>query len=279
MIDINKIKDTASEEKVSVSLVFKEYLHYFVLDYLFKKGMFSDLVFQGGTALRLVYNGLRYSEDLDFVLKGKDGGFFKKISGEIKLLPSYLEKTFSFVKKSELTVQKDTPTFKRYCLVLQTDFLPAKDKTNIEIVSIPSYKNKQVILRRTDIPVAPAISVEAPEEIFSDKIVAFGAREYLKGRDIWDIHFMSDTMKVVLTDEIINMADKKIFDYNLNRETFIGDFNKKLVVLEKRGVDILRGEMERFLPLAYRQAFKNSWPDICNDTALILKKAITGLNK
>ena len=95
MIDISKIKDTASEEKVSASLVFKEYLHYFALDYLFKKGMFSDLVFQGGTALRLVYNGLRYSEDLDFVLKGKDGGFFKKISGEIKLLPSYLEKTFS----------------------------------------------------------------------------------------------------------------------------------------------------------------------------------------
>jgi len=279
MIDINRIKDAASEEQVSTSLVLKEYLHYFVLDYLFKKGMFSGLVFQGGTALRLAYNGLRYSEDLDFVLKGKNAGFFKKISVEFKLLPSYLEKTFSFVEKAELAAQKETPTFKRYCLVLQTDFLPAKDKTNIEIANVPSYKNKQMILRRADIPVAPAISVEAPEEIFSDKIIAFGAREYLKGRDIWDIHFMSDTMKVALTDEIINMAGKKISDYSLKRETFIEDFNKQLAVLDKRGTDILRGEMERFLPLAYRQAFKNSWPDICNDTALILKKAITGLSK
>jgi len=82
-----------------------------------------------------------------------------------------------------------------------------------------------------------------------------------------------------LTDEIINMAGKKISDYSLKRETFIEDFNKQLAVLDKRGTDILRGEMERFLPLAYRQAFKNSWPDICNDTALILKKAITGLSK
>jgi len=101
-------------------------------------------------------------------------------------LPPYLEKTFSFVDKAELAVQKDAPSFKRYCLILQTGFLPAKDKTNIEIANVPSYKNKQVILR---------------------------------------------------------------------------------------------GEMDRFLPLAYRQAFKNSCPDICNDAALILKKAITGLNR
>jgi predicted nucleotidyltransferase component of viral defense system len=279
MIDVGKIKDKASEEKVAVSLVFKEYVHYFVLDYIFKKGMFSNLVFQGGTALRLVYNGLRYSEDLDFIAKDKDRGLFKNIHGNIKLLPSYLGKTFSFVEKSELIVQKDTPLFKRYCLALQTNFLPAKDKTNIEIVSAPSYKNKQVILRRSDIPVSPAISVEAPEEIFSDKIIAFGARQYLKGRDIWDINFMSDTMKIVLTREIIDMVGKKILDYNLNRKAFIMDFNQKIVILEKRGGDILRGEMERFLPLAYRQAFKNSWQDICNAAAIILKETIIGLNK
>jgi predicted nucleotidyltransferase component of viral defense system len=279
MINVGRIKETASEEKVSANLVFKEYVHYFVLDYFFKKGMFLNLVFQGGTALRLVYNGLRYSEDLDFVIKDKKKELFKKIHSDIKLLPLYLEKAFSFVGKSELIIQKDTPSFKRYCLILQTDFLPAKDKTNIEIVSAPSYKNKQVILRSSNIPVSPAISVEAPEEIFSDKIIAFGARQYLKGRDIWDINFMSGTMKVALTGEIIDMVKKKIVDYNLNKEAFKRDFNQKLTVLEKRGRDILRGEMERFLPLAYRQAFKNSWQDICNDTAVILKETILGLGK
>ncbi|MBU1122170.1 MAG: nucleotidyl transferase AbiEii/AbiGii toxin family protein [Candidatus Omnitrophica bacterium] len=279
MIDINKIKDKAAEERVSISLVFKEHVHFFVLDYLFKKGMFSYLVFQGGTALRLVYNGLRYSEDLNFVLNKKNSGFFKKISGEIKLLPSYLEKSFSFVRKSELKVQKDTSSFKRYCLILQTDFLPAKDKTNIEIVSIPSYKNKQVILQRSEIPVAPVISVETPQEIFSDKIIAFGARQYLKGRDIWDIHFMSNTMKIVLTSEVIDMVDKKLSDYNLSRANFITDFNKKLIVLKKQGGNILRQEMERFLPLDYRQAFKKNWLDICNDVVSILEKTIMSLRK
>jgi len=272
MVDINKIKDKASEEGVSTGLVFKEHVHFFVLDYLFKKGMFSHLVFQGGTALRLVYNGLRYSEDLDFVLNKKNSGFFKKIPDEIKLLPSYLEKSFSFVKESELKVQKDTSSFKRYCLILQTDFLPAKDKTNIKIVSVPSYKNTQVILQRSEIPVAPVISVETPQEIFSDKIIAFGAREYLKGRDIWDIHFMSNTMKIILTGEVVDMVDKKLSDYNLSRGKFFADFNKKLTVLKKQGKDILRQEMKRFLPLAYRHAFKKNWQDICNDVVLILKK-------
>ena len=279
MLNINKIKDKASEEGVSTSLVFKEHVHFFVLDYLFKKGIFSHLVFQGGTALRLVYNGLRYSEDLDFVLNKKNSGFFKKIPGEIKLLPSYLEKSFPFVKKSELKVQKDTSFFKRYCITLQTDFLPAKDKTNIEIVSIPSYKNKQVILQRLEIPVAPVISVELPQEIFSDKIIAFGARQYLKGRDIWDIHFMSNTMKIVLTSEVIDMVDKKLSDYNLSRENFIADFDKKLIVLKKQGKDILCQEMKRFLPMAYRQALKKSWQDICNDVVLILEKTIMSLRK
>jgi len=279
MIDINKIKDKAFEEKVSVSLIFKEYVHFFVLDYLFKKGIFSHLVFQGGTALRLAYNGLRYSEDLDFVLNKENSEFFKKIPGEIKLLPSYLEKSFSFIKKSEFKVQKDTALFKRYCLILQADFLPAKDKTNIEIANVISYENKQIILQRSEVPVAPVISVETPQEIFSDKIVAFGARQYLKGRDVWDIYFMLNTVKVVLTSEIIDMVNKKLSDYSLNREKFIAEFDKKLIVLKKQGEDILYQEMKRFLPLVYRQAFKKNWLDICCNVALILEKAITGLKK
>jgi len=259
--------------------VFKEHVHFFVLDYLFKKGMFSYLVFQGGTALRLAYNGLRYSEDLDFVLNKKNSGFFKRISGDIRLLPSYLDKSFSFVKKAELKVQKETALFKRYCLVSQTDFLPVKDKTNIEIANIPSYKHKQIILQRSDISVAPVISVEVPQEIFSDKIIAFGARQYLKGRDIWDIHFMANTMKIDLTSEVIDMVAKKLSDYNLSRENFIVDFDKKLIILEKQGNNILRQEMERFLSLPYRQAFKQNWLNICNDVLLILKKTIMSLRK
>ncbi len=36
------------------------------------------------------------------------------------------------------------------------------------------------------------IAVEKESEILADKIVALGAREYLKARDVWDIKFLRD---------------------------------------------------------------------------------------
>ncbi len=45
----------------------KELLHYDILFCLGRSGMLDNLVFQGGTSLRLCYGSRRYSEDLDFV--------------------------------------------------------------------------------------------------------------------------------------------------------------------------------------------------------------------
>ncbi len=46
--------------------IVKELLHYDILLALSRSELSHDLVFQGGTALRLCYGGQRYSEDLDF---------------------------------------------------------------------------------------------------------------------------------------------------------------------------------------------------------------------
>lgn len=40
MITVETIKEKAGEQGVSISLVFKEYLHWVVLEYLFRKGLF-----------------------------------------------------------------------------------------------------------------------------------------------------------------------------------------------------------------------------------------------
>lgn len=44
----------------------KELIHYDLLYALDREGLLNDLVFQGGTSLRLCYGGNRFSEDLDF---------------------------------------------------------------------------------------------------------------------------------------------------------------------------------------------------------------------
>ena len=43
----------------------KEYLHYFVLDYIYGS-KFKSMVFYGGSALRMFFDLPRLSEDVDF---------------------------------------------------------------------------------------------------------------------------------------------------------------------------------------------------------------------
>lgn len=47
-------------------VVEKELLHYEIFQALNKEGLLKDLVFQGGTSLRMCRGSERFSEDLDF---------------------------------------------------------------------------------------------------------------------------------------------------------------------------------------------------------------------
>ncbi|MFH1772485.1 MAG: nucleotidyl transferase AbiEii/AbiGii toxin family protein [Candidatus Omnitrophota bacterium] len=265
MLTLDKIKKRAETDKVSTSLVFKEHVHLIILEYLFKKGLFSQMVFQGGTALRLVYHGVRYSEDLDFVLQNKGLPCFENMYAELQPLTSQIKKLIPFVTTAHLKVQKETPSFRRYSLALEADFLNAKDKTNIEIANIPSHKYQTIIIRHPDVSLSPAINVEIPEEILSDKLLAFCARDYIKGRDLWDIYFIMHTLNVSINKEIIDMVGNKISDYGLTKNEVLTRLNKRIEMLTSDGVRLLHEEMDRFLPSSYRETFKDRYPDICND--------------
>src|SRR3989338_4965773 len=46
--------------------ILREYLQYKILEHIFASSIASKLSFIGGTALRLIYDNQRFSEDLDF---------------------------------------------------------------------------------------------------------------------------------------------------------------------------------------------------------------------
>ena len=257
------IQREAQESGVLASLVLKEYVHGLVLDYLFKKGLFSHLVFQGGTALRLCYGGVRYSEDLDFVLSRQPPSFFQHFDRPFQHLPSYVEKLFPFVDKSDIKIQKKSDTFLRWHLLLSIPELNLVDRTNIEIANIPSYAHHPLILNIPKIPFHPAIMVETPEEILCDKIVAFSAREYLKGRDIWDLFFLLETLKLTIDVKTRLTVQKKMGDYQISQKQFDLKFQENIELLFQNGVQILRQEMNRFLPQNYKNIFENQYGVIC----------------
>ena len=62
----------------------KEYLQHKILDILFSTKYSNQLVFLGGTSIRIIHNSTRFSEDLDFDNLGLSADEFIKISDIIK---------------------------------------------------------------------------------------------------------------------------------------------------------------------------------------------------
>jgi len=266
-MDIEKIQQKAERERVSVALIFKEYLQAIILDFLFREDMFKDIVFQGGTAIRFFYKGVRYSEDMDFVLKNKkDNSVLKKIKKTIQGMSTFIERNIPIVRKSEVKLQKESFLIIRYVLISDIGILNMEDRTNLEIGLVPSYTGQVHFLKTEYTPFPPAVVVEASEEILADKVVAFGGRKYLKGRDIWDIYFLRENAKIGSMKEVKEMTNKKISDYKIKKARFKSAFEKNLILLKERGKKILADEVVRYLPVNYREMFEEQYSYICKDT-------------
>ena len=66
MISENFIKDLAKKYQTSELNVRREYFQHIFLSYFYQQAKAKNIFFKGGTALRLIYNSPRFSEDLDF---------------------------------------------------------------------------------------------------------------------------------------------------------------------------------------------------------------------
>ena len=253
-------QEIAREKRASVPAVIKELLHYEILQALLQSGSASNIVFQGGTALRLCYGGVRYSEDLDF-------------TGGVDFDPSQMKPFMDRLKDSAgatygLSVEVDellpneednVPVGRWKSKIL----LPNYDRSvkqnyviHLEVANIPSYTGEvrpiQVISK--GIPYgyrSLMLRVESKEEILADKIVALGARDYLKPRDLWDIHMLTQD-RVALNADFVR---SKSTDYHLDYARFLQQLRERSTRLSQPNtVSAFQKEMSRFLD-AEIQAF------------------------
>jgi predicted nucleotidyltransferase component of viral defense system len=252
-MDIDKLLKKAEDEKISINLILKEYLHSIILDYFFRKGLFDILVFQGGTAIRFCYKGVRYSEDLDFVINGMHIGLSSQlVRKKLQNIASYVERNVPLIKKSAFKIQKESKLLSRYILISDAGTLNIKDRTRIEIGFVPAYTYKTHFLHIDYLLSPPVIIVETEKELLSDKVVAFGGRNYLKGRDIWDIYHLIHNLGVKIDGQAKTMIEKKISAYGMKKGLFVKKFRENMDILERNGENIIRTEMEKFLPAEYQ---------------------------
>jgi predicted nucleotidyltransferase component of viral defense system len=226
---LQKIKNYGSKED-KYNFV-REFLQELILQIIDRKGYFKNLAFVGGTALRMIYDLPRFSEDLDFSLVNKTGfslaDLLKTLKRELELSGFSVEEA----KGKDKTVLSEFIRFKG--LLYELGLSPQKGEKlfiKLEIDSNPpegfetevSLVNKNFLFK---------VRHYKPDSLFASKLHAALFRKYEKGRDYYDLLWLL-TRKIPINYGLLSKAavqtEKKGFDLNADatRELIVSRINK-----------------------------------------------------
>lgn len=214
MLTKNQLAKIAHQNRIGLGVQERDYIQHLFLSLLYTKT--QELVFKGGTALRVAYNFARYSEDLDFSsqlpgLKAK-----KLLLDTVKELMSFgvkaeFRRTKVFREDGERGVTGDIS----YEGPLFTGKSASKGKVRVDV----SLRSEEAETKR--IVVAPkyddisqfVLTALTLDEIFAEKVRALIIRG--KPRDLYDVWVvLGSGIKIdyLLINKKLKLYEK-IFDF------------------------------------------------------------------
>ena len=217
MITQESIKKLSGKFRTREENVAREYIQNLFLSSLYQLKNSEKILFKGGTALRIIYQSPRFSEDLDFSsinFNTKQGieNIFITIIEEIEKVNINLE-----LKEAKFTSGG-------YLGIIAYDFYHFKGEIFFEV----SFREKK-IKAETDLIVndyvpSYALTHLSSKELVKEKVSALLERS--KPRDYYDIYF------ILRHPELKQFIDKKILlkiEQKLQKEKT--DFKRELSVL------------------------------------------------
>ena len=175
--ELNKVKES---RKTNLYYEEKEYLQYIFLNAISK---YSDVVFKGGTCLRICYGLDRASEDLDFSTKFK--------INEIKEVVKKCLKNFDMINipyeiYSEKEYEGNFRIEIRFKGPLYNGYVHSTNTLKIDFNKIPSRNKIVKVVQKlfSDVPLF-TINVLDEKEIFAEKLRALINRR--EPRDLYDV--------------------------------------------------------------------------------------------
>jgi predicted nucleotidyltransferase component of viral defense system len=178
----------------------REYLQHKILQIIFDSEHAAQLVFLGGTCLRIVHGNTRFSEDLDFDNHLLKEEVFENIAD---LIRRQLEQEGYSVEMK--TVFKGAfHCYIRFPKLLYQEGLSGhpEEKILVQLDTEPQHFNftpERYILNRFD--VFTAVFITPLDILLAQKFYAIINRERNKGRDFYDVIF------------ILSMIDRPNYDY------------------------------------------------------------------
>ena len=250
----------AVEEGVSARIIAMEAVQVQLLGAIYADTAAARLGFQGGTCIRLVHGGHRYSEDLDFVNLGTPDDELKRLftsaagSAGSRLATVLGPGKATFHETTAGAAGRVMTWWFRYQRQGAREVLRVK----LELGRFPAHDLSPMAVRSPSLAFAPHALTMAcsSRELLADKINALAQRQYVKGRDLYDIWFLVEVLRADLDLELVG---QKFRDYGTKRP-------HARLIERMRGLDAasLGAEMERFQPAPTRRLLAS------NDYAVVL---------
>jgi|SRR3989344_919939 len=239
MLNREEIEKIARERGQQASIIEKDYLLEMVLFLLQEYG--KNLIFKGGTALYKLYSLPRFSEDLDFTLKGKidTDKVTKTIMRKLQLagISGRVKEVSVYGNQRNIRLELRGPLF---------DGNPRNANVitiNISVREKPIYNGNEekIYPKYRDIP-SFTVVVMPLREILAEKIRALFTRE--KPRDVFDIWFLCE--KGVSTSLQDINKKLKLYKEKFSRRKFIEKIEDKRKAWEMDLKVLMSGKLPDF---------------------------------
>jgi predicted nucleotidyltransferase component of viral defense system len=235
MIERKQIQNLAQMWQTTTDNVVREYFQQLFLSRLYQEKSSDSLLFKGGTALRVIWQSPRFSEDLDFT----------GVNITIKEIEALMEGALTKMEmegiQTEIVESKSTSG--GYLAIFQFKTNEYKSQVQIEVSLRNGKKVPQTAaLVQSDL-VAPYTLIHLGENLLvAEKIRACLTRG--KARDFYDLYFI--------------LRSRLAF-----KEAFIQDkqLKSKILSILKSGKLNFKRELKAFLPVSQHMIIKG-FPEI-----------------
>ncbi|RKY29464.1 MAG: hypothetical protein DRP74_08785 [Candidatus Omnitrophota bacterium] len=239
MISEKTIKELAHKYQTTEINVIREYCQHLFLSYFYQKKKSEHILFKGGTALRVIYESPRFSEDLDFTA----------VNIKIPEIEEIFIDSILDIEKTgiEVELEESKITSGGYLGIVFFRFLDFKGIIQLEVSLRNKGKvNSEINLINSDyVPPFNVISL-SQERLAKEKVRAL--LERAKPRDFFDIYF------ILRSHLSIKKSGLELYKISKKLEETKIDFKRELGLLLPRShhiilknfKDVLKRELNKY---------------------------------
>lgn len=230
----------------------------------------GELAFQGGTCLHLAHGSARFSEDLDFMVRGglSLSGLAKEVQRRLRL-PADIPAGLAVL----VTPSRADRNPHAFMVTLSGQDVIGSAKVKIELWQTDAQvlKSVEVIVSTIASPSGAQAFVPTAtlDEILVDKIYALGARERLKPRDIFDLWWLfsrSAPPKLRPDSLLARLSIYPRGDLSSTAQQWLDGADKQLAALQQpQAITMVADDLKRWLP--------SYWPLAKQETSAMIAAA------